>query len=162
MDIHEKQKVDHLYNIHNSQKSTHTRIKYMLSQICNRQTSTKRLVDVGVFCTQMRQKDSIICNWARVVYKLTIPSIESLQHIVNDLVSQHKQYDKLKIHFRVSMALTLKALQIRGVSVDIINRTRQKLKFSIEHSVTPLHSQDHCYVHKKRPSMLIMSPIRSW
>jgi len=138
MYIHEKQKVDHLYNIHNSQQSTHTRIKYMLSEICNRQTSTKRFVIVGDFCTQMRQKDSMICNRA-----------------------QHKQYDKMKIHFRVSMALTLKALQIRGVSVDIINRTRQKLKFSIEHSVTPLHSQDHCYVHRKRPSMLIMSPIRS-
>jgi len=161
MYIHEKQKVDYLYKFHNSQQSTLTKIKYMLSQIYKKQTSAKRFVDIGDFCTRLRKKDSIISNWTRIVHNLKISSIESLKRSLMNLIIPHKQHITLKLNLRVSMALMMRALEIRGVSVDIIDRTRQKLNTSIENSVTPFHPRVHCYVHKKRLSMLIMSPIRS-
>ena len=161
MYIHGKQKVGHLYNFHKSQQSTQTKIKCMLVQIYKIHSSTKQLVHTGEFCEKLRKQDSAISNWAKIVNNLDISRINTLKRSQMIAVTPHKQHMTPKLNLRISMAMTMRALEIRGVNVDIIYRTRQKLDTFIENSVTPFQPRVDSHVHKKPPNMRIMSPKHS-
>ena len=159
MYIHKKQTFDELHSIHSKKNQKQDKIEYMLSRICNKQTSTKRSVNVRDFYTRMGQTESILSNWSRVVYILTMPIKERLLHITTNRILQQKQHGMEKLSLRVSISLTLKALELRGISIDIINRTREKLGASTEKLFYLFSfSSTMPYVQKRR-STPILSPM---
>jgi len=70
MYIHEKQKVDYLYKFHNSQQSTLTKIKYMLSQIYKK-------TDFG----------KTICRYRRFLYTIAKKGLNYLKLDTNSTQS---------------------------------------------------------------------------
>jgi len=101
------------------------RIFHMLSQLCSVtetplvHTPKSRLhVNWKNFCHSLRIETTLMSNWARFADKIVMLSQQA-----KITLSEHY----LKFGFRVSLALTLRALRIKGVSPIIVARTKQLL-----------------------------------
>ena len=96
----------------------------MFSHICgtNHHNDSSLHVDWGHFCHNLRGEDTLLSNWGRLATRIVL--LQSKPHIIVPEVTSKFQF---KHSFRLSLALTLRALRIKGVSPDIVSRTSQTL-----------------------------------
>jgi len=144
MCIHDNLKTDILQNIHFTNNQSLHRLGDMLSQLRNSKANPKQMVKVDDVCSRMRQTDAVLSRWAKVVYKLTTPK----KLAICQKLPQHQSAPH-SMNFRVSLALTLQALEIRGVSCDILYKTRQKLSASVESLPVPPLSRAYRHVTRR-------------
>ena len=144
MYIHDNLKTDILQNIHFTNNQSLHRLGDMLSQLRNLQAKPKQIANVDDVCSRMRQRDAMLSRWAKVVHKLTTPK----KLAICRKLPQH-QSARHSLNFRVSLALTLQALEIRGVSRDILYKTRHKLCASVESLPVPPLSRAYRHVTRR-------------
>jgi len=132
MYIHNNLKNDNLQNIRFINNTSLHRLGDMLSQLRNLQAVPTQSMNVDDFCVRMRQIDAVLSRCAKLVHKLITPK----NPVIYKSPLQNRSISH-SLNFRVSLALTLQALEIRGVSRDILYKTRQKLCASVEGLAVP-------------------------
>jgi len=141
MYIHDNLKTDILQNIRFTNNKSLHRLGDMLSQLRNLQAVPTQSLNVDDFCSKMRQIDAVLSRWAKLVHKLITPK----KPVICKSLSQNRSIPH-SFNFRVSLALTLQALEIRGVSHDILYKTRQKLCASVDSLTVPPLSRAYRHV----------------
>ena len=132
MYIHDNLKADILHNIRLSNNKSLHRLGDMLSQLRSLQAVPQQTVSVEDFSSKMRKTDAVLSRWAQLVYKFITPK----KLVIYKSLGQPESTTR-RLNFRVSLALTLQALEIRGVSPDILYKTRQRLCASIDSLPVP-------------------------
>jgi len=124
--------------------ANHSRLSRMLSKLSNpRQKHTggtikdpKKTKDVGDGCGGLGKDLNLLSNWARFMRSIRIKRLAAIKCQV---VSETFRYT-----FRISLAFTLRALSIKGVSDDIVHRTQSSL-YQTADRITPPYivQEDH-------------------
>jgi len=141
MYIIDNSKAGVLQNIRFTNDNSLHRLGDMLSQLRNLQAVPQHTMNVEEFCSRMRKTDAMLSRWAQLVHKL----ISSKKLVLCQSLSQH-QSTPHRLNFRVSLALTLQALEIRGVSHGILCKTRERLCASIDSLPVPPVSRRYRHV----------------
>jgi len=123
--------------------ANHSRLSVMLSKLSNvPQKHTGGIAapnitkDAGGGCGRLGEDLNLLSNWARFMRSIRIKRSTAIKCQV---VSETFRYT-----FRISLAFTLRALSIKGVSDDIVHRTQSSL-YQTADRITPLYivREDH-------------------
>jgi len=81
----------------------------------------------GGFCSAVKSEDTMLSNWSRFAHNIRLFTQQTC-----DTLSSKPHGTILKQNFRLSLALVVRALEIKGVSADTISRTKCLLCIDIE------------------------------
>jgi len=126
----------------------HNQLSRMLSKLSNAQqkptgdvTLPSTTMDRGDFCKGLRKDFNLLSKWARFIRSIRIKRLATIKC---QIVSETFRYT-----FRISLALTLRALSIKGVSDNIVHRTRSSLYRTADRMTQPYVVREY---HRVKPA----------